>query len=377
MAQTNLLWIGNADLFDPIPTSNITQAQANLMKGYTAAGSSKLAAVTVTGTTGYDSGNQVVYKMRYQSGYSKLTYTDPQGVDHTDITINTFVSASFDITTHDAEGNATVVRQSGVIMQMSNGDMFMRPSSATVPLWENIKVVSKVVVVNVGIYDSGVFASTHGFNVNIFDVEMIPCFTLGTMIRTSNGERAIESLLAGDLVWTRDHGFQPLRWLGMRRLSVYTLTAHPNLRPIRIRAGTLGAGTPASDLVVSPQHRVLVRSNIAQKMFGTDEVLVAAKQLLEVEGIEIATDVADVEYFHMLFDRHEVVISNGAETESLFTGPEALKSLGAAAVAEIFAIFPELKDPDNGPAPARPLVPGRKGRSLASRHAQNNVALVN
>lgn len=86
---------------------------------------------------------------------------------------------------------------------------------------------------------------------------------------------------------------------------------------------------------------------------------------------------AEVEYFHMLFDRHEVVISNGAETESLFTGPEALKSLGAAAVAEIFAIFPELKDPNNGLAPARPLVPGRKGRSLASRHAQNNVALVN
>ena len=51
-------------------------------------------------------------------------------------------------------------------------------------------------------------------------------------------------------------------------------------RPIRIRAGTLGNGLPEADLIVSPQHRVLVRSGIARTLFGADEVLVAAKQLL-------------------------------------------------------------------------------------------------
>src|SRR5690606_24870473 len=114
------------------------------------------------------------------------------------------------------------------------------------------------------------------------------------------------------------------------------------LRPIRIRAGALGNGTPSSDLVLSPQHRVLVRSRIAQKMFGATEVLVAARQLLLLDGIDIATDLTEVEYFHMLFDRHEVVISNGALTESLYTGAQALQAVGKAARDEIFTLFPQL-----------------------------------
>ena len=86
------------------------------------------------------------------------------------------------------------------------------------------------------------------------------------------------------------------------------------------------------------------------------------------------TDFDEVEYFHFLFDRHEVVYSNGAETESLYTGPEALKSISAEARAEIFALFPELqaKAP---PPPARMLPKGRFGRQLARRHQKNGVAL--
>ena len=94
------------------------------------------------------------------------------------------------------------------------------------------------------------------------------------------------TLAEGDLVRTLDHGLQPVRWVGARRLSAAELAAAEKLRPIRIRAGALGPGTPRADLLVSPQHRVLVRSRIAQRMFGTDEVLVAAKQLLQIDGID-------------------------------------------------------------------------------------------
>ena len=206
----------------------------------------------------------------------------------------------------------------------------------------------------------------------------VTCFTRGTLIETDRGAVAIEDLAEGDLVLTRDNGLQPIRWLGQRMLGAADLAANDKLRPIRIRAGALGRGLPTSDLVVSPQHRVLVRSHIAQRMFGAPEVLVAAKQLCQIDGIDIAHDMASVEYFHMLFDRHEVVISNGAETESLFTGPEALKSLGAAAVEEIFAIFPELRDRDHDhdPVAARPLASGRMARKLAVRHAQNGKPLL-
>ncbi|SEO26980.1 Hint domain-containing protein [Paracoccus alcaliphilus] len=209
------------------------------------------------------------------------------------------------------------------------------------------------------------------------DQNNLPCFTRGTMILTDAGLRAIEDLAEGDLVMTRDNGLQPVRWIGSVGVSADRLAAEPTLRPIRIAAGALGASTPAQDLLVSPQHRVLVRSRIAQRMFGTSEVLVAAKQLLTIEGVDIADAADGVEYFHMLFDRHEVVFSNGAETESLYTGAEALKAVGSAAKEEIFALFPELRDSDVAPQAARILASGRQGRKLAMRHLQNSRALVN
>lgn len=91
----------------------------------------------------------------------------------------------------------------------------------------------------------------------------------------------------------------------------------------------------------------------------------------------MACDLAKVEYFHILFDQHEVVLSNGAETESLYPGPQAMKSVGPAALEEIVAIFPELSDDSKLPVPpARMLATGRQGRKLAMRHHQNNRALV-
>jgi len=208
------------------------------------------------------------------------------------------------------------------------------------------------------------------------DPEVLPCFTRGTLILTEHGVVAVEDLSVGARVMTRDHGPQEIRWIGSRVMTAAGLARNPRLRPVRIRAGALGDNTPSSDLLVSPQHRVLVRSKIAQRMFGTDEILVAARQLLPLDRIEIAEDVPGVEYFHILFDRHEVVISNGAETESLYTGPQALKAVGKAAQEEIFALFPELKDHDHRWTPARPLAPGRMARRLADRHAANGKPLV-
>lgn len=202
------------------------------------------------------------------------------------------------------------------------------------------------------------------------------CFAAGTMILTDRGEVAVEDLRVGDLVHTRDSGLQEIRWMDSQRLSGETLTAATHLCPIRIKAGALGENTPARDLVVSPQHRILVRSRIAQKMFGTDEVLITAKQLLLVEGIDVATDLDGVEYYHFLFDDHQVVIANGAEAESLYTGPQALKFVGPAARAEIFEIFPHLAELDYEARSARPLASGRMGRRLAHRHIQNNKMLV-
>lgn len=201
-----------------------------------------------------------------------------------------------------------------------------------------------------------------------------PCFTRGVRLAVPGGEAAVEMLAAGDLVLTRDHGAQPIRWIGRRRLDAIDLRQHEQLCPIRIRAGALGEGVPARDLLVSPQHRVLVRSRIAQKIFATDEVLVAARQLLQVEGVDVVHDLDEVEYFHLLFDRHEVVTSNGAPTESLYLGAMARQAMGAEALAEIRLLFPELLD-DEAPEAARHLASGRQARRLAVRHVQNRKPL--
>jgi len=202
------------------------------------------------------------------------------------------------------------------------------------------------------------------------------CFAKGTLILTTSGEKLVEDLQVGDLVLTADNGPKPIRWIGTNKFSKSFLAQKEALRPIRIAAGALGTRLPTSDLIVSPQHRILVRSAIAQKMFGTNEVLVAAKQLLQLGGVDIAYDIDEVQYTHFMFDQHEVVISNGAQTESLFTGPVALKSVNELARAEILAIFPELADEDYKAVPVRPLASGRMGRRLAVRHGYNRKALV-
>lgn len=169
-------------------------------------------------------------------------------------------------------------------------------------------------------------------------INSIPCFVAGTRIRTPQGDRRVEDLRPGDLVSTLDDGPQPVRWIGRRQVA-----AEGAFAPIRIRAGTFGRhGT----LMLSPQHRVLVGDGRAELLFGEPEVLVAAKDLVDGRAVTVC-DGGTVEYVHILFDRHQVVFSEGLATESFLPGPQTTRSFETEIVAEICAIFPEL-DPDTG-----------------------------
>ncbi len=205
----------------------------------------------------------------------------------------------------------------------------------------------------------------------------VVCFARGTMIATAKGERSIETLSEGDLVETMDHGLQSINWIGVNKLDKIDLTANPKLLPIRIRAGALGEGLPKTDLVVSRQHRVLVRSKIVERMFNKTEVLIPAIKLVELDGIDVESDCNAVDYYHMLFDQHEIVFSNGAPTESLFTGPEALKMVSEDARREIEILFPEIMDESYVASPAR-FIPnkGKDMKQLVFRHQKNQKPLL-
>lgn len=204
------------------------------------------------------------------------------------------------------------------------------------------------------------------------------CFASGSMIETATGPRPVQSLRVGDLVLTRDSGLQPLRWIGGRLLSTAELEAAPNLLPVRIAADALGPGLPAQDLTVSPQHRVLLRTPIAARMAGNSEVLVAAVHLVGMPGITRCGAKGGVGYWHLMFDRHEIVFANGAESESLYLGPMALQSLSPSARAELRALFPDLMRGPNGDTRplARPVMRGSLVRKLLERQIRHGKPLV-
>lgn len=209
---------------------------------------------------------------------------------------------------------------------------------------------------------------TSGANSDVDDViiNILICVLRGTLVETETGPLPVECLRVGDRVLTRDHGVQPVRWIGSRKLSMAELTADPSLLPVRISAGALGDGLPFRDLGVSPQHRVLLSGWQAELMFGEDEVLVPAKAL--IEGVTVQTDACDgpVEYFHLLFDAHEVIYTEGAATESFHPGDYALRELGDAAKVELHKLFPELFEADDAPvfSVARPALRPWEGRLL-------------
>ncbi|WBU55204.1 Hint domain-containing protein [Paracoccus sp. SCSIO 75233] len=199
------------------------------------------------------------------------------------------------------------------------------------------------------------------------------CFTAGTEVATPNGRVNIERLREGDLVMTRN-GPQPVRWIGRRRLDSIDLAGNPKIIPIRVAAGAFGNGLPRRDICFSPQHRVLIRSPIAERMFGTREVLAPVKQLLGVDGIEIAGDARKVEYVHIMFAEHQLVEVEGIEAESLYPGKQALSFLSDDQLNELREIFPnfdEIAQCDYPSADHIPFLKGREARSLAARHMKN------
>ena len=172
--------------------------------------------------------------------------------------------------------------------------------------------------------------------------KVIPCFTPGTRIATPRGLVAVEDLREGDSVITRDDGEQKIRWVGRRDLSLAELLVAPHLKPVLIRKGSLGNDAPERDMMVSPNHRILVVNPRNALYFDTHEVLVAAKHLTQNEGIRTVVT-AGVSYIHFMCDQHQIVLSNGAWTESFQPGSMTLEGMNAAQRAEIFDIFPDLR----------------------------------
>lgn len=186
--------------------------------------------------------------------------------------------------------------------------------------------------------------------------EVIICFARGTRILTPQGPRPVEWLKEGDMVVTRDNGPRPIRWAASRLVP-----GRGNFAPIRFAPGAVGN---ARDLLVSPQHRMLLRSHVAALYFNSPEVLLSAKHMVNGTTITQA-ECGEIEYFHILLDRHELVFADGALAETFHPGEMGLSAISDAAREELFTLFPALRsNPGSYGDTARLCLKGFESRIL-------------
>ncbi len=177
------------------------------------------------------------------------------------------------------------------------------------------------------------------------------CYAEGSMIDTPDGPRAVETLRPGDLVLTLVHGAQPIRWV--------CSGDHPpeevevDCRPVLIAAGALGKDLPTHDLIVSPQHRILVGGGGQLIKYFDTEAFAPAKALTKLAGIRHMKGKANIRWIHFACDRHEVITANGCLSESLLLGPMVVNGLTRAERLTLTGIFGPVTKPGtvlNGPA---------------------------
>ncbi|EBA07743.1 Hint domain-containing protein [Sagittula stellata] len=202
----------------------------------------------------------------------------------------------------------------------------------------------------------------------IENINYVPCFTPGTRLKTLRGEVPVEDIQVGDRLLTRDNGYQPVRWCGAKSLSARQLAGEQAFCPILIRKGALGPGYPERDMMVSPQHRVVMTGAPVELLFGEEEVLAAALHLVGWPGIEQVLPGRGTSYIHFMFDRHELVMSEGLWTESFQPGDLSLAGLDAPQRDELFSLFPELMGDYGREAyvAARPMLRAYQARLLVN-----------
>ena len=205
--------------------------------------------------------------------------------------------------------------------------------------------------------ESGTVTLSDGTIVNFSNIENVfICFTDGARIATPRGERAIETLVPGDLVLTRDHGPQPVRWIGAS-----TIAGTGRAAPIRFAPGVFGNPRP---LFVSPQHRMLYIGSDATLYFDAPEVMVPAKHLVNGTTIRPAERAA-VTYVHLMFDAHEIIRADGVWSESFHPGAEGLGLLDPGTREGLFRTFPALRaDPASYGDTARTVLKAWEARVL-------------
>lgn len=267
--------------------------------------------------------------------------------------------------------NATITYTDGttatitaVILQTTDGNLYLAPemSDNADKAAMEAKAIESLTLDSVAVGTTNIGANRQQTN--------FVCFVLGTLIDTPHGPTPVERLAPGDAVLTLDHGAQPICrvWSGL--VSVTRQIVSRGAAPVIIPAHVFGASRPLRPLRVSPQHRLLLNSPVARRMFGSDDVLIAAKRLVGIDGIGTSAVTGPVRYFHFALARHEIVFAEGLPAESLYLGREARRVIGPEALdARDICGDAGMREEEAQVAeiPVRPIAEGHRARRLLGR----------
>ena len=251
------------------------------------------------------------------------------------------IDASYEGADNSFSASPPYVDGGGVSFDTTDGDRY------------NIYSNNGVILVNsVGYYQLNSLAVAN------ISVQEVTCFVQGVRIATAIGETAVEALRPGDLVRTASGAMMPVVWIGRRTVSARF--AEPmRCWPIRVKANALAENVPSRDLLVSPDHALLV-----------DDVLIQAGALVNGTSIVRVTRVPETfVYYHVELDDHSLILAENAPAETFV---DNVDRMGFDNWAEHEALFPGGKPVAEMPYPrakARRQVPPRIRAALDERAA--------
>ncbi len=270
---------------------------------------------------------------------------------------------TLDVLTNDASGNGVMTITHINEIAVSVGDTVTLSTGQQVTL----NADGTLEVVGDGDAETTYFNYTIDNGAGLTDtglVELIqvPCFVAGTRIDTVTGPVNVERLEAGDLVLTRDQGPMPILWVGSRKVG-----CDQGDRPVRIKSGSYGA---LRDVLVSPNHRILLRDVWAELLYGVPEVLVRAKDLVNHKTVLRDDRPGPWSYFHILLDSHQMLRSDGLFSESYQPGLQGFDAFDELVRDELAALFPNIVTaPERYGASARLSLKSREAAPLLAAMA--------
>lgn len=356
---TNLLYLGHLPVVDTVETPWTYHAEnADALLGTYTHNDIEVVSVDLHDT---DGGNSIHVDADQTPNPGETITFDVGGTPTTEM-VDAIVA--YDVQYHIG---ATTQAATAYVVQTVNGHTFLYGTSGVPPQFHSVTLLTS---------GSSGFG---GFSVNANMSPDVKCFTRGTQILTPYGARPIEDLRSGDVVTTHDGSAHELLWVGASTYQV-----NQSVAPYVLERGALGGGLPRARLVVSRQHRIMVQSPIAKRMVGAQSVLVPVCKMDAVPGVYQTTPStylqSRVQYWHLVFADHRVVIANGTPCESMRIPVELLPKLPRQSIGSLVQLLHDVVESQKQGAelmaPALPIVENARALQLVSRHIKNGKPLL-